>query len=179
MKKYLFFKKKNKSNFYKIFIKLNFNSIVKPYKIPSKSTFFLLQTHIKDLNFYKKKKILIKQSYLMMTWFFFLKKNLEEIKNSRIFFFVKPKRKSKFTIIKSPMAHKTFSQEQYSVSFYSINSSIEILTKRKNFNYSTSLVSLLKIRNSMFTSGTNLFFLQKISIRLFSCDTKYFNLNFF
>ena len=55
---------------------------------------------------FKKIKLFIKESYLLLAWIFYNKKGEKK-------YFVGPKRVKKFTQTKSPMAHKTFSQEQF------------------------------------------------------------------
>lgn len=72
------------------------------------------------------RKLYLKQSYILLTWFAYLRKSQEHPlitptdppKDKVPLFFILPKKKRKFTILKAPMAHKTFSQEQYLFSFY-------------------------------------------------------------
>lgn len=70
-------------------------------------------------------KILIKQSYVILAW-------LGHVSGGRVLlkgdakasmpsFFVHPLKNHKITLIKSPMAHKTFSQEQFMVRYYSLS----------------------------------------------------------
>ena len=77
-----------------------------------------------------KKKILVKQSYILLVWMYYLTNNtISSYKSdtdqytlasesSIPSFFVYPTRNYKTTIQKAPMAHKTFSQEQYMIRFY-------------------------------------------------------------
>jgi len=55
-------------------------------------------------------KILGKQSYVLLVWFFYLT-SVCRSQASILGFFVYPKRVTEFTILKAPTAHKTFSQE--------------------------------------------------------------------
>jgi len=59
-----------------------------------------------------KKKLVVKQSYLLLAWAYYLSRS-----NNKFFkkpsLSIKPVKQSKFTALKAPMAHKTFSQEQY------------------------------------------------------------------
>ena len=69
-------------------------------------------------------RLMVKNSYLLFTWFYYINAtftlgqefNSEEVPS----FFTKPKKVSMFTITKAPMAHKTFSQEQYKIKYYSL-----------------------------------------------------------
>ena len=80
------------------------------------------QKLINSINFIKitkkYKKLFVKQSYLLMTWVWYIQqKHTSSIKPSFVF---KPTKLNKLTLIKSPMAHKTFSQEQFQFKFYSL-----------------------------------------------------------
>jgi len=60
-------------------------------------------------------KILVKQSYVLLVWFFYL----TSVCRGQAYipgFFVYSNRVTGFTILKAPMAHKTFSQEQIAFS---------------------------------------------------------------
>ena len=138
-----------------------------------------INLNIKD-NKNKSNKLFIKQSYLLLTWFTYLtkvsnKKKLNNTTNSVNLpkFFIKPKKQTKFTIIKSPMAHKTFSQEQFKFKYYSIIMSYKvILPNNKNIlnNFNYSLYITLSLRLYPFFLETNLFFLKKVIIKIPSRD---------
>lgn len=83
------------------------------------------------------------------------------------------------TLTKSPMAHKTFSQEQFEFTFY------KIIIPYKIDNYKLSLSSklcalqfLLKCRQYSNKSGvgTNLMYLKKYSFKVRFCDRLYFRI---
>jgi hypothetical protein len=141
----------------------------------------------------KQQKIYVKQSYMLLTWVLYIKnmynskKNLKKCSPS---FFVFPKFKKKITIIKSPMAHKTFSQEQYIFQFYTLSVSYSIPKYDSstssahhhpiptNMSFSTSLLFLLKHREVFnLNLGTNLFFTKRIIFYSSWSDKKF--LNFF
>ena len=63
---------------------------------------------------FNKKKLIIKQSYLLLTWLAYNNKFVERK------CFIMPKKTSRMTFTKSPMAHKTFSQEQVKWEEYKI-----------------------------------------------------------
>ena len=125
-------------------------------------------------------KILIKQSYLILAWIDYISKNqnlptsnhslsygnnstisskkpyLSKNKISVPSLFIHPTKDYKTTVIKSPMAHKTFSQEQFMIRYYTL--SLSFLTSlgvnhqryqrqpgefNKNIYYILSLISII------------------------------------
>jgi len=127
------------------------------------------------------KKLYVKQSYMILTWILYLKtslnQNQKKFKKTNLLpsFFVLPKTQKKLTIIKSPMAHKTFSQEQYLFKFYTLVVSYSLFmdkdtavntpntSKKKISSLNSSLLFILKHRNlSPLNLGTNLLFTKKL-----------------
>jgi hypothetical protein len=155
-----FFKKnqmvlKKKSTIYYNFF---FISLFSPLKLKNIKT-------ILNFNFLNKKKILIKQSYLILIWIFYLLK-FNKNKNIKIpKIHVKPLKKLKFTIIKSPMAHKTFSQEQYLIKFYKLTIVFKIFNE-VYLNFSNSLILILIFKKYINLIESNFFFLKKLKINL-------------
>jgi hypothetical protein len=132
-------------------------------------------------------KILIKQSYIMLVWLHYLS-SFSSTKNSNPSynipsFFIYPCRRQSFTLIKSPMAHKTFSQEQFlykkyqlSVSFSSqLTSSGGVGTLTVcGVGFSTFFLDF--ILRSMPYISTNLFLIQRYTVIYYSTDPTFFNL---
>lgn len=129
----------------------------------------------------KKSTILLKQSYLIYTWFYFLKTstiaNTKNAKNNSIVFSILPIKRKSYTLTKAPMAHKTNSKEQYVFKFYKFKACITT-----NFinNYSLNSVDsgllALLLTNSVFpVFGTNLLLLKYYSITISLCDSQFFN----
>lgn len=149
-----------------------FVSLISPFHISNIRLFF------QNLTFFKKsstKKLWLKQSYLILTWFYYF----SSINNSRIDksqnlgipnFFVKPRSTNKFTMLKAPIAHKTFSQEQFLFSYYTfiITFKFNILNRENTpfLNINSSLLFLLMLNNNLISIETNLLFLQKIQFRI-------------
>jgi hypothetical protein len=77
-------------------IRLKFSSLVPVDRI-SKDGF--------TSNYYTSSKMKLKQTYILFMWLLYKSK-----KNN---IFIMPKNIKRFTLLKSPMAHKTFSQEQF------------------------------------------------------------------
>ncbi len=87
----------SKNNFIKF--KMLFTSLISPNFLPNTKLF--------SINCNNNKKLLLKQSYILLTWFYyltFIEKNLNTKNNIKIFCL--PIKKKKFTLTKAPMAHK-------------------------------------------------------------------------
>ena len=118
-----------------------------------------------------KNKIFLKKSYTLITWLFY-------IENKLVKYFILPKKLKKFTFTKSPMAHKTFSQEQFQFKSYKIITSYKLRTNtylRIN-SYSASLQFILNIRSNLTRSliGTNLLFMKRSNLRFTFYEKAYF-----
>ena len=76
----------------------------------------------------KKSTALMKQSYLLFTWFHYLKeaKVHNGMKSSSVIKFAfLPVRRTMYTLTKAPMAHKTNSKEQFVFRFFKFSTSIK------------------------------------------------------
>ncbi len=98
-------------------------------------------------------------------------------------FFIYPFRNYKTTITKAPMAHKTYSQEQFmmrfykfSISFYSNNS---VSGHFGDKSYLSGLDKILYfshfVRRDMPYVGTNMLFLSKYTVVFYSIDSSFFS----
>lgn len=103
-----------------------------------------------------------------------------KIREKKPSIFIYPKKTSKFTHLKAPMAHKTFSQEQFKSKFYFLSTSFGI---NKGFykngyttnNFNESLYLLLLLKKSPSYLSSPLLFLKKRTFYLSCKDTKNFN----
>lgn len=171
-----------KNNFY---YSLKFASIISPGSLLN---FQITNSISNTKNNHNHKKLYVKQSYMVLTWILYLRNLSFNQKNFKKLnlpsFFVLPKIQKKLTITKSPMAHKTFSQEQYLFKFYTLVVSYSILTekcatiitstdtassyvtkakKKQCLSLNSSLFFILKHRSlSPLNLGTNLFFTKKL-----------------
>ena len=129
-----------------------------------------------DLTLNYKKKLLIKQTYLITTWIYYLTKEFKNYKFSKKpKFFIQPKKTTKLTMIKAPMAHKTFSQEQFLYKYYIITFSIK-LNSVYNININQFLYLFFLKKFEIFFKGSNLFFLKKILLTIKINDNNFFKL---
>lgn len=128
-------------------------------------------------------KILVKQSYIILVWLHYLSrsshitnKEIKDFTNKIPSFFVYPSRRTTFTLIKSPMAHKTFSQEQF---FYkSFRLSISFESEPLPFSVNKVCVSLYFLNfilNNIPYVSTNMFLIQRYTLIYYSCDISFFN----
>lgn len=143
---------------------LKFNSIYLPSSI----------NNIKLLNFkkdpWKKNKIKIKQSYILLVWIKYVN---HVVKNSKVpSIFVFPSNKYKITTIKAPMAHKTNSQEQFIFKEYTLGVTFNINLNLLNLSDTLYYISIIKKITPDYS--TNLLFLRKFTIRINSLSGKYF-----
>lgn len=131
-------------------------------------------------------KIYVKQSYMILTWFYYLsfviKKN---VRSDSMFnglkFFIAPKLKRKFTITKAPIAHKKNSKEQILFTFFKFRASINLYNTNfyKNYNFYSSvdhtLLSILLSKKTISVNETNLLILQKKKLFLTFKDSSFFS----
>jgi len=123
-------------------------------------------------NLVNKSKILIKQSYILFVWVAYI-----STLNPKTF--VLPKVMYKFTLNKSPMAQKTFSQEQYKLEYYKIivPFTVKYSRMKKINSVSGSKNFIIKLRNIAFDKmiGTNLLIQKKTKVKYFFFEKKYYN----
>ena len=152
-------------NFYKFFFVYTFVSLVTPWNLISLRFFF------KTLN---SKKIYIKQSYLFLTWFYYMTLNFSNTTKKSLISFL-PKKKKKYTLIKAPMAHKNWSKEQFIMQQFKFNFKFNFKFKYiANINQFFFFFFLSK--KNCFFPETNLFWLKTCAYFLWFKDHTYFNL---
>ena len=120
-------------------------------------------------------KILVKQSYMIAAWFYYYANDSISSKSIKGFATL-PCRQSRHTAAKAPMAHKTFSQEQFIIKYYFLVFKVET-NNDKGYIYNSINKSIL-ISNAFYNcnsfSGTNMFMLYKVKSWFNSTDQKYF-----
>lgn len=138
-------------------------------------------------------KILVKQSYLILIWlryisssqdsFIYNNNEFGNLENSKVpSFFVYPPRNYRFTLIKSPMAHKTFSQEQFFFKNYRLSISFTSFISYRAGSASISIFNSLYLINFFFfyapCVSTNMFFLQRYSLNFYGVEPNYFHIKY-
>ena len=122
-----------------------------------------------------KKKLLLKQSYIILTWFFYL--SFLNTKRGGIKVSALPRKATKFTLTKAPMAHKNWSKEQFELKFYNLK--YTHISKFHDFNYIGKLNNALHF--SLLTKTffpkfeTNLFFLKNFAVYYYFYDKKFYS----
>jgi len=92
-------------------------SLITPLSVKNSSLYAL---NLSDSTTFKKNKLVLKQSYILLIWFNRVRKGSSELQDLVPTFSFLPKKITKLTKIKAPMAHKTFSQEQFKFSYYQL-----------------------------------------------------------
>ena len=156
--------------------------------------------------FIKDEKILIKQSYIILFWLKYLghtnllrnkdDSNIDDIEKDKYKsfklgsynrkeipgFFIYPGKTYKTTIMKAPMAHKTFSQEQYQIKYYQLSITFRVdllnnLSHTNNINESLYLIAFFK--KSLPMISTNMLFLKRYTLISTSKDISFFSYFYF
>ena len=188
-----FHRKLKQINKPKFFYSFHFSSIFYPGSLKHINLFLRSainkndSTPLSKNGTYKNNKILLKQSYLLITWIHYLCKNNNDITGKRPekqpSFFIHPYSQSKTTLIRSPLAHKTFSQEQFLTRYYYISVSFKpcsvLLSSDVINSVNGSVYSSNFIKNNVPIISTNLLFLKKISYFYNSKDSVYYSYHIF
>jgi len=161
---------KKLENFFKI--SFFFSSLIPPFII-NNIRFNLIND---------KKKILLKQSYILLTWFYYLSFINIQLKNkNKLSFFILPVVNNKFTLTKAPMAHKNWSKEQYKFQFYNFKISFKVFLKKENIlnKINSAILFVLLTKKSFPSFESNLLFLKSVIFFFNIYDKNYFNYNIF
>ena len=125
-------------------------------------------------------KILVKQSYLMSAWFYYYSNNTLRTKKVKGFVTL-PCRQSKHTATKAPMAHKTYSQEQFLIKYYFLVFTMESnsFSQKSTNSINKSLLIANQFHKLPNFNATNLFVIYKVRSWFNSSDKTFFNLKKF
>jgi hypothetical protein len=130
---------------------------------------------------------LVKQSYLLFTWFYYLKESkivnqslTESTKNPILFSFL-PVRRKAYTLTKAPMAHKTNSKEQFVFRYFKFKMSINTRFLHNDFvdSINLGLLSILLSKNHFPFFETNLLLLKNYTLTFPLSDLNFFNFYLF
>lgn len=173
-------KKKRTKSFHKPAVRYSFKfaSIISPGSIQNMSL----------KSFSHKNKIYVKQSYVFLTWMSYVresearstKKESSESDDNQPSFFIFPINRSRLTFLKAPMAHKTFSQEQFVSQFYTMSISFNNRLREGSTTpgVANSTFLALKMRSELTPFETNLIFLKKSRCSISVSDQKYMSINY-
>jgi len=131
----------------------------------------------------------IKQSYVLLTWMTYIREvQLTQTKKKKNddsddsaptpAFFVYPKKTSKLTFLKAPMAHKTFSQEQFLNKSYQMSISFNTNFRNNSLinSVNNSIFVSLYLRNNYLPVETNLLFLKRLRMSITCKDSTFMKL---
>lgn len=137
---------------------MSFISLISPGNMTNIRLFFLNVTS-------NKKKLVLKQSYLLLTWAHYLLRSSGAKGFKKPNISIRPIKQSKFTNIKAPMAHKTFSQEQYWFRFYKLQINFKMRKPKLGVinSVNISFYIILLLRSSLPLLETNLMLLKVFS----------------
>lgn len=165
--------KKNK-NYRNINYNFHFVSLISPFLIKN----LQLTSSFLNLN----NKILVKQSYILLTWFYYLSftKAIDKLKqdtNAALKISILPTKKKIFTTTKAPMAHKNWSKEQYKFQFYNfkIMFTSNLVEKNSLNSLNSGLLFVLLGKKYFPFIETNVFFLKSSQFTCWVNDNNYFN----
>lgn len=157
---------------------LYFTSLVAPNFDPADSSFGSLVDHSLSVP----RRTQLKRSYLLMSWFAYLSRDVSlsktETAEERVSHLaILPSKRKLYTLQKAPMAHKTNSKEQFMFRFYAFKFSTRV---RSSWDYvprsvNESLAVHFLIRRSFPFFETNLLFLKYYSISSSFYDRSYFS----
>ena len=126
-----------------------------------------------------KSTILIKQSYLLFTWFYYLKTSIMRVgtKNKIIKFAFLPIRRKSYTLTKAPMAHKTNSKEQFVFKFYKFKAAVhtDYTIAHRLTSVDQALTALLMTKQTFPFFETNVLLLKHSTVFLSMEDSVYFD----
>lgn len=149
-----------------------FSSIITPGNVSKLTTTFVPHKSTK--------KASVKQSYILLTWFYYLTFISQESSSKiKLNLCVLPKKKKIFTLVKAPMAHKTRSKEQYKFQFYSYKISFSSIFLKNNSidSVNKALLFSLITKKSFPQFETNLLFLKYYKVIFHFTDSTFFNYN--
>lgn len=158
---------------YDVIYNFTFVSLIAPYLLNNLRLSTITSSASKPL----KSTILLKQSYLIFTWFYYLSTSSMKTKNKSILFSFLPIKRKSYTLTKAPMAHKTNSKEQFVFKFYKFKACIKtwFTNDAKLSSVDGSLLALLLTKSIFPVFETNLLLLKHYTIYLTFYDKNYFN----
>ena len=185
---------------HRLFLDRSKSSLKKSLRYTYKFASIISPGSLKDMTLVSRAKsnsvlqnsIFVKQSYVLLTWMTYIREtqagatakkkqnptDLEEDNVSTPSFFIHPPKQPRLTFLKAPMAHKTFSQEQFVNKSYNLTISFNnVFREHSKINsVNNSLYVALYLRNTYLPTETNLLFLKKLRMSITCSDMKFMQL---
>lgn len=136
-----------------------FLSLVAPSSIANFRFFF------EKINF-SQKKLVLKQSYVLLTWFYYLTifKPCSSKRNVRLF--VAPIKRDVLTMSRAPIAHKNNSKEQFMFQYYLLRVSFRSHMTLPITSWNQSIIFFFLTKKNFPIFETNLLFLKSYKFKV-------------
>jgi len=124
----------------------------------------------------------MKKAYTMLTWLYYLTFTVDrQTENKVVKFSFLPRRRTKYTLTKAPMAHKTFSKEQFKFQLHKCKVSIRTeLADHYRLSSVPALQAAFMITRTTFPNlETNTLFLKSARIILPGSDADFYSYSLF
>jgi hypothetical protein len=153
-----------------IYYTLRFTSLIAPCLLP---------TYVRPSAAKSNPKILLKQSYVIFTWFYYLRQVIGRGKRREthlVKFAFLPSTSRTYTLTKAPMAHKTNSKEQFVLKNFHFCITFKAVVPRSFTPHSVhqAFLAARLIQNQFPVFETNLLFLKSYKLSLGLSDSHYF-----
>lgn len=160
---------------YTVIYNFTFVSLIAPYLLNDLRLINITSTPSTP----KKSTALLKQSYLIFTWFYYLTNSMAKGSgnNNMIKFAFLPIKRKSYTLTKAPMAHKTNSKEQFVFKFYKFKACIKtrFTVDGSLESVNMSLLALLQTKSIFPVFETNLLLLKHYRVFLLMNDGEFFS----
>ena len=124
-----------------------------------------------------RKKLLLKNSYVILAWFYYISCLHINSSTEGVKFFVLPVRSQVFTLTKAPIGHKLHSKEQYKFVFYLLRISFVkcALNDTQLLSLNQGLLFLLTFKKTSPMFSSNIMTLKNNQVRVQLKDVNFFN----
>lgn len=139
--------------------------------LPPLQTSMLINTEIQPLD-----KISLKQTFLLLTWFFLFSQSIPSTSStpiSGVKLVNLPRRRNIFTTVRAPIAHKTFSKEQFKFELFRITI-VVVMSNEPLLNLNAVFAMIYQLEMASFATETNLLFLRYSLFRWVLSDRCFF-----
>ena len=142
--------------------KFVFVSLLSPWTIANMRIFLTLGA------LFQTKYLYLKQSYLLLTWLYYLTfiNEYGTAPKSNNTCFIAPLKRQIYTLVKAPMAHKTYSKEQFTIIYYKLHFCFQFALSHLPPCTNAALLLILLHCRSFPRFETNLLFLKQFAFFL-------------
>lgn len=163
---------------YDVSYRFTFISLISPYLISNLRLMGDLSAGPRQ----DKSTALLKKSYVLYTWFYFLKASaIRPTSTKLVKFAFLPTTRSLYTLTKAPMAHKTNSKEQFVFRFFKLHLSVATRLRGEDSlaSFDQGLLALKAARVVFPKFSTNLLLLKRSRLGLTISDSTFLDFSSF